>query len=222
MKKKSPIILSLVLIIIFTFLLSCCDISSSPPSNTTPTDQNDHDKKIELLESQILLLIQAQTSSKEEYQSKLEKLEKELQNIKSSSDSSTNDNTHPSPPDTPESVATFTYTLSAEGNAIITGYTGDDETLVFPTSIDGHCVTEIADSAIACTSKEIIIPETITKIGWFAFSECTKLKSITIPQSVTKIGYSAFGNNRSVTIYCERNSFAQGYAESYGISYILI
>ena len=40
--------------------------------------------------------------------------------------------------------------------------------------------------------KSIIIPDSVTSIGDYAFSECNSLKSINIPDSVTRIGYSAF------------------------------
>ena len=42
--------------------------------------------------------------------------------------------------------------------------------------------------------KSIIIPDSVTSIGDYAFSECHSLKSINIPDSVTRIGYSAFKN----------------------------
>ena len=43
-----------------------------------------------------------------------------------------------------------------------------------------------------CTITGITIPESVTSIGSFAFSECTFLESITIPDSVTSIRESAF------------------------------
>ena len=42
--------------------------------------------------------------------------------------------------------------------------------------------------------KSINIPDSVTSIGDYAFSECHSLKSINIPDSVTRIGYSAFKN----------------------------
>jgi len=39
---------------------------------------------------------------------------------------------------------------------------------------------------------ELVIPDTITEIKDYAFSNCTSLKSINIPSSVTSIGYRAF------------------------------
>ena len=43
---------------------------------------------------------------------------------------------------------------------------------------------------------ELIIPESVTSIGGYAFYDCEGLTTVTIPESVTSIGESAFG-------YCE-------------------
>jgi len=75
----------------------------------------------------------------------------------------------------------------------ITGYSGSDTNITIPSSIDGHVVTKIGDNAFkdkALTS--VIIPNTVTSIGNFAFYYNTSLLSVTIPNSVTSIGDSAF------------------------------
>lgn len=41
---------------------------------------------------------------------------------------------------------------------------------------------------------DLVIPEGVTKIGMFAFSGCSGLKSVTFPESLTNIGYGAFSN----------------------------
>ena len=45
----------------------------------------------------------------------------------------------------------------------------------------------------------ITIPDSVTSIGERAFDDCFSLTSITIPDSVTSIGYGAFGYCRSLT-----------------------
>ena len=50
---------------------------------------------------------------------------------------------------------------------------------------------------------DLIIPEGVTSIHSYAFSNCSSLTSVTIPSSVTSIGASAFNDCRSLsTVYC--------------------
>ncbi len=120
-------------------------------------------------------------------------------------------------------ISQFLYKKEGD-SAIITGYTGNESHIVIPAKIDGYQVTTIADSAFSSqTLKSVIISNGIQKIDWFAFNECTSLLSVTIPESVTSIGYSAFSpQSNAFTIYCHSDSFAHRYAQSYGWSYALI
>ena len=54
--------------------------------------------------------------------------------------------------------------------------------------------------------KDLVIPNGVTSIGNYTFSECTDLTSITIPNSVTSIGYSAFDACSSLTSVTIPNS----------------
>ena len=45
----------------------------------------------------------------------------------------------------------------------------------------------------------MVIPDGVTEIGNYAFSNCKSLTSITIPDSVTSIGYNAFSFCASLT-----------------------
>ncbi len=112
--------------------------------------------------------------------------------------------------------ADYTYEI-VDGEAMITGYYGDDTNFKIPDTIDGYPVTTIGDYAFCeCFSLvSVTIPDSVTTIGWGAFSTCaslesvsignsattiggyafygcTSLKSVTIPDSVTMIGYGAF------------------------------
>ena len=53
--------------------------------------------------------------------------------------------------------------------------------------------------AIGCGLTEYAIPNSVTKIGGYAFYNCSSLTSVTIPDSVTDIGYSAFEDCSSLT-----------------------
>jgi len=70
---------------------------------------------------------------------------------------------------------------------------------------NGHCnipegVTSIERYAFSeCRGlKSITIPNSVTSIGMYAFSYCMGLKSITIPDSVTSIGMYAFWGCRGL------------------------
>ena len=81
-------------------------------------------------------------------------------------------------------------------NGILTGYRGEPVNVIIPES-----VTSIGDWAFFnCSSlTSITIPESVTSIGNDAFYNCSSLTSITIPESVTSIGNEAFGNCEKLT-----------------------
>ena len=89
----------------------------------------------------------------------------------------------------------------------LVSYTGTSSDLVIPESYsvddegnfivgDDILITEIKDYAFTSSFIDnltsITIPNTITKIGNWAFSYCRNLTSITIPASVTQIGINPF------------------------------
>lgn len=175
-------------------------------------------QNLAVLESQLSVLCAAESADA----SSIESLIEEIERLKK--------NTIANEPSTATQISTegtkavgFTYTLDGS-NATVTGYVGNEKNIIIPASIDGYKIVSIADRAFADTFIEsVIISESVTSIGWFAFDGCIKLKSITVPSSVTSIGYAAFGNAESpVTVYCHSDSFALKYAKSYGLSYTVI
>ena len=55
---------------------------------------------------------------------------------------------------------------------------------------------------LECVNKgiqSVVIPESVTKIGESAFSDCSSLTSVTIPEGVTEIGERAFYGCSSLT-----------------------
>ena len=115
--------------------------------------------------------------------------------------------------------ATYTYVVE-NGEITLTGYLGREEKVSVPDAIDGKRVTRIGKETFRETVvQEVVLPATVTHIDWFAFYGCFGLRSITLPQSVAKIEYGAFdGCSSSLTIKCEKDSYAERYAKSYGLS----
>jgi hypothetical protein len=87
----------------------------------------------------------------------------------------------------------FAYTTN-DGSITITKYTGPGGEVVIPEKIDGMPVTRIGEWAfVDCTNlARVTIPEGIAEIRGSAFSRCTPLANITIPASVTAIDGSSF------------------------------
>ena len=99
------------------------------------------------------------------------------------------------------------YEELEDGTVEITKFVSSTSTdIELPSVIDGKSVTSIGDSAFDafnidnCSNlTSIIIPDSVTRIGDYAFEDCTSLTSITIPDSVTSIGDNAFHKCTSLT-----------------------
>jgi len=97
--------------------------------------------------------------------------------------------------------------------ATITGYKGVDLNVIIPSNIDKYKVIAIADYAFSTEAKgvrkdikeirrkieSIVIPESVVRIGNYAFSGCANLTTITIPDSVRKIGGYSFSGCKNLT-----------------------
>ena len=86
-------------------------------------------------------------------------------------------------------------------------------------------VTQIDSYAFYFCSKlssvEISENSKLTQMGGYVFKADTNLKSLYIPDSVTLIGvYLFLDATEGVTLSVAENSYAQSYAEKYGIAYV--
>jgi len=96
----------------------------------------------------------------------------------------------------------WTYSISY-GGAIISAYSGAGGVVTVPSQLGGYPVRKVGNgypSILASNSNSvmsIIIPDSVTSIGDYAFYGCLSLNSVTIPNSVTNIGAYAFANSSS-------------------------
>ncbi len=91
------------------------------------------------------------------------------------------------------------------GGIIITGCSGDPETLVLPSEIDGKPVVEIRENAFfRCSAlKSVTIPKSVRRIGHHAFFRCENLETAEVNASVTSIEGGVFyecGSLSTVTL----------------------
>ena len=114
----------------------------------------------------------------------------------------------------------FEY-IKENGGITITKYTGNQTSVQIPNQIEQLPILKIGESAFADSKvKSITLPSSCKEIDWFAFNGCYALSTVYIASGVEVIGYGAFDScSKSLTIYCEKNSYAQKYAQSFGINY---
>ena len=178
----------------------------------------------ESLNSEILKLKEEAYIDACEYQLKISTLEDTVEMLKKTVASLSNGNSPTIDTKLPQNDRLNTksdYKYTTENGAVtINAYIGSAIDVNVPATIDGLPVVAIGEEAFKATQiRSVTIPSGVKEIGWFAFSACTVLESVTIPSSVTSVGYGAFDYcPKSMKIICEKNSYIEAYAKSWGMS----
>ena len=177
-----------------------------------------YESAISKLEDSIIELKEDFYITEQEYKSTIRELEEKIISLNSQKENSLGDENEM------ENIVynPFSYVIQ-DGVAIITSYSGDAEKITVPSTIGKISVKKIGESAFSPSVRSIIISEGIEEIDWFAFSKCKNLQEIYIPASVKLIGYGAFdGCPKNIIIKCPASSYAEAYARSFALNYIIV
>lgn len=93
------------------------------------------------------------------------------------------------------SLAHFQFRIEDDGYATVMGYTGNAARLEIPSEYEGHEVRYISENAFGGTYsrlKSITIPDTVRKIGDYAFAYSPELKTVELSSQLVSIGRGAF------------------------------
>lgn len=148
------------------------------------------------------------------YEAKIDALETLLASISASQTPDGNGATDTSDP----TASSYTYSVR-DGGAVITSYLGSEAFVRIPDRLGDYPVVAIGEGAFRNSSVvQVILPEGVRVIDWFAFYGSYRLQSVTLPASVTTIEYGAFELCSSALKFtCPSASYAAQYASSYGI-----
>ena len=81
----------------------------------------------------------------------------------------------------------------------LTSITVDKGNSYYDSRDNSNAIIETKSNTLIIGCKNTIIPNSVTRIGFSAFRNCSGLTSVTIPNSVTSIGGSAFNNCSGLT-----------------------
>jgi len=86
------------------------------------------------------------------------------------------------------------FYLNENSEAVITTVSGQKNSIKIPSSIGGYTVTGIAERTFYQQSQleTVTFPNTIEKIGDYAFAGCTGISEIILPDSLNSIGKGSF------------------------------
>lgn len=111
------------------------------------------------------------------------------------------------------------YTFTSSTTASVAATSSIGSSVVIPSSITSngntYNVTSVSGFENCTNLKEVVIPNTVTSIGDYAFDYCYSLRSLTIGESVKSIGTNAFNYKPIKTIWLPETP-PTGYAQANG------
>lgn len=121
------------------------------------------------------------------------------------------------------------FFINSKGEAELTSYSGTSYTPSIPSKIGLYPVRFIGDYAFFASSiRDVKIPDSVIKIGVWAFESCESIIDIKIPPSVSTIGEGALGycyedgvdlKYDGFTVCGAKNSAAEAYAKKNGFNF---
>ena len=95
--------------------------------------------------------------------------------------------------------STVTQCSSTYSNSLDWGSLAGDEVLTEVEFAEGMTTIPAYICENASSMEKVVIPSTVTDIGWSAFYGCTSLKGVSLPDGLTKIDNYAFDRCKSFT-----------------------
>lgn len=95
----------------------------------------------------------------------------------------------------------FSYNINTEGGITIYEIENGTDEIIVPEKIDGYTVTAIGDRVFAQYGKKlksVVLPDTVTSIGFRAFYGCEELENIRLPRNLKTIREAAFYSCRAL------------------------
>lgn len=94
----------------------------------------------------------------------------------------------------------FRYREQPDGTLIITGYSGNETSLVIPAEINGTAVSAIGESAFEDNTdlQTLELPGSVLEIGDYAFCGCTALNGVSFGEGLQSVGSGAFADCESL------------------------
>lgn len=113
----------------------------------------------------------------------------------------------------PRSCGRWAYTVRG-GGAVVDGLSADRDVVVVPDTLDGLPVKEVGCYSFGGMDMCVVrLPDTLERIGAYAFSACEELQAVVIPGRVRCMDETAFEDCRGVCLYVEEGSYAHCWAE---------